>query len=65
MKNKSTRKTQLLKMRKIIKDTGALDYAQNQIKSLYARAAAQISSLNMDPKYKQALEDFSRKILKT
>lgn len=60
----SAKNRELIKMRKIINKTGALDYAQDQIKYLRAKAAAQIESLRMDKRYKQALEDFSQKILK-
>ncbi|MFA4933906.1 MAG: polyprenyl synthetase family protein [Candidatus Omnitrophota bacterium] len=61
---KSTRTPELLKMRKIIIKTGALDYAQNQIKHLYHKAASQIIRLRINKPCKQALNDFSRKILK-
>jgi len=65
MENKVTADAPLLKMRSIIANTGALAYAQNQIKYLYAKALNQIQNLNLDPKYKQTLDNFSRKILKT
>ncbi|HNW40113.1 MAG TPA: polyprenyl synthetase family protein [Candidatus Omnitrophota bacterium] len=64
MENKITQKSQLLKMRKIIKASGAIVYAQNQIQDLHRQALIQINSLGMDQRYKQALDDFSRKILK-
>lgn len=64
MEGKSVKQSGLIKIREIIVKTGALDYAQDQIKHLYAKAAKQIESLRMDKKYKQALEDFSQKILK-
>ena len=64
MENKTTQDTELIKMRSIITDTGALAYAQNQIKHLYAEALHQIASLKMDQKYSLALNNFSQKILK-
>ena len=64
MENKVTQDTELIKMRSIITDTGALAYAQGQIKYLYAQALNQIQNLNLDQKYKQALGNFSQEILK-
>ena len=63
MDNKVTRDAELIKMRSIITGTGSLAYAQEQIKQLYARALNQIRNLNMDREYKQALNNFSQKIL--
>jgi geranylgeranyl diphosphate synthase, type I len=65
MANKVTKDAQLLKMRSIITDTGALAYAQKQIEYLYTQALDQIKNLNMDQKYSQALNNFSQKILST
>jgi geranylgeranyl diphosphate synthase type I len=65
MENKVTKDAELIKMRSIITDTGALAYAQKQIKYLYTQALDQIQSLNMNQKYKQTLNNFSKKILKT
>ena len=53
----------LIKMRKIIMATGALAYARNQIKYLQAKAQNQINRLKMNKKYKQALDNFSQRIL--
>ena len=64
MESKSTKSAQLLKMRKIITDTGALAYAKDQIKYLFSKATEEINSLNMEKRYKQTLGNFSRKILK-
>jgi len=64
MENKFTKNTELTKIRSIITDTGALAYAQKQIKHLYAQALNQIQNLNIDQKYKQALINFSQKIFK-
>lgn len=63
MEHKSVKNTGLFKMRKVIVSTGALNYAQNQIKYLYSKAAKQITCLKMDKKYRQALNEFSKKIL--
>jgi geranylgeranyl diphosphate synthase, type I len=65
MEGRSTRNTELIKMRKIITETGALAYAQNQIKYLYSKAVIQINHLSMNKEYKQTLNNFSQKILKT
>lgn len=54
---------QLLKIRRIIIDSGALDYSQNQIKYLYSQAINQVSGLKMKKNYKQALDKFSQEIL--
>jgi len=64
MENKVTQNTQLLKMRAIITETGALAYARKQIKSLYGQALKQIQNLNMNKKYAQTLNNFSQQILK-
>lgn len=64
MKNKLSQETELIKMRAVITDTGALAYAQEQIKHLCAQALNQIQGLNLNPKYKQALNNFSQRILK-
>jgi len=61
---KSVKNINLLKMRKIILDTGALTYAQDQIKYLYLKAQIKINSLKMHKNYKEALRSFSQKILK-
>ncbi|MDD5129668.1 MAG: polyprenyl synthetase family protein [Candidatus Omnitrophica bacterium] len=65
MENAVTQDAQLIKMRAIITNTGALTYAQNQIKQLYKQASNQIRNLNMRREYKQALDRFSQQILKT
>jgi len=64
MENKFSKNAVLIKMRSIITDTGSLAYAQEQIKYLYTQALDQIQGLDMDQKYKQALNNFSQKILK-
>jgi len=64
MEAKLARKTQLLKIRRVIVNTGALSYAENQIKGLLSKASAELNRLRMDKEYKEALEDFSRNIFK-
>ena len=64
IEGESTRSAELLKIRKIIKDTGALAYAQDQIKYLSSKASEEINSLDMNKRYKQTLDNFSRQILK-
>jgi len=64
MEGKLTQTAELLKMRKIIIKSGALAYAENQIKYLYLKAANQINRLKINKQYKQALNTFSQRILK-
>ena len=65
MENKLALDADLIKMRSVITSTGALAYAQEQIKHLYTQAQDQIRGLNLNQEYKQALNNFSQKILKT
>ncbi len=64
MEGKTARITELVKIRRIIVDTGALLYAENQIKYLLSKANVELNRLRMDKRYKQALTDFSVNILK-
>lgn len=64
MEAKSASYNDLLKMREIIVKSKALNYAQNQIKLLYSKAIAQINSLGINKRYKDALDNFSKEILK-
>jgi len=64
MKGRLVRKTELVKIRRIIVNAGALAYAENQIKHLLSKANEEINDLRMDKRYKQALENFSVNILK-
>lgn len=64
MEAKLARKTEFLNIRRIIVNTGALVYAQDQIKSLLSKANEEINGLKMDRRYKQALKNFSVNILK-
>ncbi len=63
MDKQSATHAQLNKIRSIIASCGALDYAQNQIISLYTQATADIRNLKMGEAYQQALIDFSQKTL--
>lgn len=65
MERKTTRKAELLKIRKIMIKSGALAYARKQIEYLYSKAINEINSLNIMPRYKQMLSNFSKKSLKT
>jgi geranylgeranyl diphosphate synthase type I len=64
MENKLALDADLIKMRSVITNTGALAYAQEQIKHLYSQALNQIQGLNLNQKYRQALDNFSQEILK-
>jgi geranylgeranyl diphosphate synthase, type I len=63
MENKTAPDNELIKMRSIIANTGAITYAQGQINNLYTQAQKQIHHLNIDPRYQQALNNFSKNIL--
>ena len=65
MESKFSNNFELLKIRKIIAKSGALAYAENQIKYLSSKAKIQLHSLKMDSRYKQVLDNFSQRILKT
>jgi geranylgeranyl diphosphate synthase type I len=54
---------ELLTMRKIILASGALDFARAQVASLLKKAELLSQSLQMRPKYKKALINYSRKML--
>ena len=64
MEGELSNNSELLKMRKIIIESGALAYAENQIKYLYSNAKIQLHSLKMDTRYKQTLDNFSQETLK-
>ena len=57
------RKTDLVEIRRIITESGALSFAQKQIKYLYSKAIGQISSLKMKKNYLQALGNLSQEII--
>ncbi|MDD5691986.1 MAG: polyprenyl synthetase family protein [Candidatus Omnitrophica bacterium] len=62
MEGKSAKKTQLLKIRRIIVNTGALAYAENQIKDLLSKANAKLNGLRMNKKYKEALKEMGSEL---
>jgi len=64
MEGKLARNAELLRIRSIIVKTGALAYAENQIKYLYLKAVNQINGLKIIGRYKEALNKFAQKILK-
>ena len=53
----------LLKMRRVVKASGSLDYAKDQIQELLGKARPLIESSAMDPEYKKFLIEYSQKIL--
>lgn len=64
LKAKSVKLPELNIIRKLMLDAGALNYAKNQIKYLRLEAIKRIAGLKINPKCKQALNDFSEKMLK-
>jgi len=60
---KSAGKIELLKIRKIILESGSLNYARNEIKRLTSEAECNIRSINIRKDYRKALEDFTKEIL--
>ncbi len=63
LKAESVKIPEFIKIRKIMVESGALAYAQNQIKYLYSQAINQIDDLKMNRIYRQALDSFAREIL--
>ena len=64
MERKSSNNAELQRIRKIIIQSGSLAYAENQIEYLFSKAKKQLNGLKMNARYKQALDNFSQKILK-
>lgn len=60
---KSARQKDLENMRRIIKDSGALDYAKSQISGLIKQAQNLTGALKMRSACRKTLDEFSRKIL--
>lgn len=58
------RKTDLLKVRKIILESGSLDHAKKEISQLTNNANKIISSVTMSPRYKRILNEYILSILK-
>lgn len=53
----------LLVMRRIIRESGALDYARGEIGKLLKKSQEAISSSGMKPQYKAFLKNYARRIL--
>jgi len=53
----------LLRMRKIVMDTGALDYCQKQIQNSMNRAQALITNSRISPAYKHTLQTLAKELL--
>ncbi len=64
MEGKYSSSAELLKMRRIIVESGALAYAKNQIQELSLKAARQLEEIKMRAPCKLALDEFSGRILK-
>lgn len=60
---KSVTKQDLMKMRKIIISSGALNYARNEIQKLAKEASSLIASSKMRKKYKDCLNTYTAKVL--
>lgn len=56
-------KADLLKMRRIISDTGTLAYAAKEIDTRIKKAESLLKTLKMQPKYKKILNIYTKKIL--
>ena len=61
-RKKVTRKD-LKTMKKIIVDTGSLDYAKDQVNSFITKALALIESSKIKKAYKGFLSDYVKKVL--
>lgn len=64
MKGKYSSNSELLKMRRVIVETGALACAESQIRELSLKAAGELKGIKMRAPYKMALDEFSGRILK-
>jgi len=56
-------KADLIKMRRIIIESGALAYARNEVDSLISKADELLSLSKLKPRYKKLLDSYSKKIL--
>lgn len=63
LETKNIKKSGIAAIRKIIIESGARTFAQDQIKNLYSQALNQMNGLKIKKVYKQALNNFARKIL--
>ncbi|MDD4908865.1 MAG: polyprenyl synthetase family protein [Candidatus Omnitrophica bacterium] len=62
---KNAGRADLLKIRKIVRDSGALDYAKNQINELLGSARSVIKTSAIRPRYKDFLINYSEKVLRS
>ena len=60
---KSIRLKDLGQMRRIIKNSGALDFAKQEIEALIKKAQNLIDNLSIASLYRKALDGFCKKIL--
>jgi geranylgeranyl diphosphate synthase type I len=60
---KNADRKDLLRMRKIVTATGALDYCQNQIRRSIVQAESLIAASDIGPPYKNALQALAREFL--
>ncbi|MFA5090734.1 MAG: polyprenyl synthetase family protein [Candidatus Omnitrophota bacterium] len=60
---KDTKKKDLLAMRKIVDDSGALDYARAEIKRLLRKSYAILAPCRINKKYKDLLNAYSARLL--
>ncbi|HZX00799.1 MAG TPA: polyprenyl synthetase family protein [Candidatus Paceibacterota bacterium] len=63
LNKKKITKQDLLKMRRIVKETGSLDYAKKEVLALIKRAQAALESSQISPKYKNLLNKYCQEIL--
>jgi len=63
LSKKKIARIDLIKMRRIIIDTGALRFAKHEINYLLKQAQEIINSSNIKPRYKKFLADYSRQII--
>lgn len=59
----TTNETDLLKMRRIVSDSGALDYAKKEVSALIKKAESINRTLRMRPQYKRSLDTYAKALL--
>lgn len=64
LSKKNITKSDLLRMRKLVAESGALDYARKEISSFIKKAKSLNNSSSMHKKYKKLLDSYSQEILK-
>ena len=63
LSKKNVKRMDLLEMRRIVSNSGALDYATKQVQEMLKDANKIHAALRMNPKYKKLLACYSQKIL--